>query len=74
MVGLTIVLAIPYFLLKKKGGKGGAATSFAQMLHQSKKKVNRGGREVECEVGRRRGRVEWWGCNVGWGGMVWSVL
>lgn len=39
MTGLTIVLAIPYFLLRKKGGKGGSiGLSFAQMLNQSKKK------------------------------------
>lgn len=46
MTGLTIVLAIPYFLLRKRGGKGAASssssgsisTSFAQMLSQSKKK------------------------------------
>mmetsp|Transcript_8067 Transcript_8067/g.20172 ORF Transcript_8067/g.20172 Transcript_8067/m.20172 type:complete len:356 (-) Transcript_8067:826-1893(-) len=43
MTGLTIVLAIPYFLLRKRGagGKGGAASgisSFAQMLQASKKK------------------------------------
>lgn len=44
MTGLTIVLAIPYFLLRKKGpaGKSGSSgsisTSFAQMLQQSKKK------------------------------------
>ncbi|GFH19617.1 uncharacterized protein HaLaN_16587 [Haematococcus lacustris] len=42
MIGLTIVLAIPYFLLKKKGGPAGKPTSisssFAQMLTQSKKK------------------------------------
>lgn len=39
MTGLTIVLAIPYFLLRKKGGKGGSiGMSFAQMLNQSKKK------------------------------------
>jgi iron-regulated transporter 1 len=42
MTGLTIVLAIPYFLLRKKGAKGGSggslSTSFAQMLTQSKKK------------------------------------
>ena len=38
MTGLTIVLAIPYFLLRKKGGKASISTSFAQMLNQSKKK------------------------------------
>lgn len=43
MTGLTIVLAIPYFLLRKKGlaGKGGSTSgisSFAQMLQASKKK------------------------------------
>jgi iron-regulated transporter 1 len=39
MTGLTIVLAIPYFLLRKKGGKGASISmSFAQMLSQSKKK------------------------------------
>ncbi|KAG2429240.1 hypothetical protein HXX76_011009 [Chlamydomonas incerta] len=39
MTGLTIVLAIPYFLLRKKGAKGGSISmSFAQMLSQSKKK------------------------------------
>ncbi|MEW5315744.1 MAG: hypothetical protein WDW38_007150 [Sanguina aurantia] len=38
MTGLTIVLAIPYFLLKKKGGKPSISMSFAQMLNQSKKK------------------------------------
>nr|BCL66257.1 hypothetical protein [Volvox reticuliferus] len=39
MSGLTIVLAIPYFLLRKKGVKGGSiSVSFAQMLNQSKKK------------------------------------
>lgn len=37
MTGLTIVLAIPYFLLKKKG-KSSISTSFAQILQQSKKK------------------------------------
>jgi len=47
MTGLTIVLAIPYFLLKKRGGAaaGGGpkyekvGTSFAQMLQQSRKKT-----------------------------------
>lgn len=41
MTGLTIVLAIPYFLLRKKGKGGSAASgisSFAQMLQASKKK------------------------------------
>ncbi|GLI62884.1 hypothetical protein VaNZ11_005657 [Volvox africanus] len=39
MSGLTIVLAIPYFLLRKKGVKAGSiSVSFAQMLNQSKKK------------------------------------
>jgi hypothetical protein len=39
MTGLTIVLAIPYFLLRKKGQKGSSISmSFAQMLSQSKKK------------------------------------
>ena len=39
MTGLTVVLAIPYFLLKKKGVKGGSiSSSFAQMLQQTKKK------------------------------------
>mmetsp|Transcript_961 Transcript_961/g.1504 ORF Transcript_961/g.1504 Transcript_961/m.1504 type:complete len:351 (+) Transcript_961:103-1155(+) len=42
MTGLTIVLAIPYFLLRKKG-KGGApltggASSFTQLLQSSRKK------------------------------------
>lgn len=39
MTGLTIVLAIPYFLLKKKGGKGSMTTGFGQLLQQNKKKV-----------------------------------
>ncbi|KXZ48238.1 hypothetical protein GPECTOR_29g19 [Gonium pectorale] len=39
MTGLTIVLAIPYFLLRKKGGKNASISmSFSQMLTQSKKK------------------------------------
>lgn len=39
MIGLTIVLAIPYFLVKKKtNGKASISTSFTQMLQQSKKK------------------------------------
>jgi iron-regulated transporter 1 len=40
MVGLTIVLAIPYFLVGKKNAKGyqPVATSFAQVIQQSKKK------------------------------------
>jgi hypothetical protein len=39
MTGLTVVLAIPYFLLKKKGVKGASiSSSFAQMLQQTKKK------------------------------------
>lgn len=38
MTGLTIVLAIPYFLLKKKSAKSSISMSFAQMLTQSKKK------------------------------------
>ncbi len=42
MTGLTIVLAIPYFLLKKKGGKqaggGSISSSFASMIQQSRKK------------------------------------
>ncbi len=42
MTGLTIVLAIPYFLMKKKdkkgGGDGSIASSFAQMLQQNRKK------------------------------------
>jgi hypothetical protein len=43
MTGLTIVLAIPYFLLKKrgtgaKGGGEGKGMSFAQMLNNSRKK------------------------------------
>lgn len=40
MTGLTIVLAIPYFLLKKKGAKGKQqeVTSFATLIQQSKKK------------------------------------
>lgn len=42
MTGLTIVLAIPYFLLRKKGKSGGSggsiSSSFAQMLQQSRKK------------------------------------
>jgi hypothetical protein len=39
MTGLTIVLAIPYFLLKRKGVKGASiSSSFAQMLQQTKKK------------------------------------
>lgn len=40
MTGLTIVLALPYYLLKKKGGKGGSvAGGFAAMLQQSRKKA-----------------------------------
>lgn len=39
MLGLTIVLAIPYFLLKKKD-KAGGASSFAQILQQSRKKAS----------------------------------
>lgn len=39
MIGLTIVLAIPFFLVKKKSnGKASISTSFSQMLQQSKKK------------------------------------
>jgi hypothetical protein len=39
MIGLTIVLAIPYFLVRKKtDGKASISTSFTQMLQQSKKK------------------------------------
>ena len=41
MTGLTIVLAIPYFLLKKKGPKqpsGTISSSFASMVQQSRKK------------------------------------
>lgn len=40
MVGLTIVLAIPYFLVAKKGAKGyqPVATSFTQVIQQSQKK------------------------------------
>lgn len=42
MTGLTIVLAIPYFLLKKRAPAGGkyekVNMSFAQMLQQSRKK------------------------------------
>lgn len=40
MSGLTIVLAIPYFLLKKKGAKAPKqeVTSFATLIQQSKKK------------------------------------
>jgi iron-regulated transporter 1 len=43
MTGLTIVLAIPYFLMRKRvpGGKGKPETlagSFAAMIQQSKKK------------------------------------
>ncbi|KAG1658803.1 hypothetical protein FOA52_003334 [Chlamydomonas sp. UWO 241] len=44
MTGLTIVLAIPYFLLKKRGtgakgsGEGKLSMSFAQMLNNSRKK------------------------------------
>lgn len=42
MTGLTIVLAIPYFLLRKRvptsKSSGSIASSFAQMLQQSKKK------------------------------------
>lgn len=37
MTGLTIVLAIPYFLLKKKGSKTPLA-GFAQILQQNRKK------------------------------------
>lgn len=41
MIGLTIVLAIPYCLLKKgPKGKGSISQSFAQMLRQSKKKAS----------------------------------
>jgi hypothetical protein len=44
MTGLTIVLAIPYFLLRKKGGKQPASisSSFASMIQQSRKKQVRG--------------------------------
>lgn len=41
MIGLTIVLVMPYWMLKKKGQKGGAlpiAASFAQIIQNSKKK------------------------------------
>ncbi|WIA37817.1 hypothetical protein OEZ86_014678 [Tetradesmus obliquus] len=41
MVGLAIVLAIPYMLVKQRGEKKGyqpVATSFAQVIQQSKKK------------------------------------
>lgn len=45
MTGLTIVLAIPYFLLRKKAAKsaaaaggGGISSSFTQLLQQSRKK------------------------------------
>lgn len=41
MIGLAIVLAIPYFLVKKKDSRKGyqpVATSFAQVIQQSKKK------------------------------------
>lgn len=38
MTGLTVVLAIPYFLLRKKNAKSSISMSFAQMLSQSKKK------------------------------------
>lgn len=40
MTGLTIVLAIPYFLLKRRGAqpKGSISSSFSSMLQQSKKK------------------------------------
>jgi iron-regulated transporter 1 len=41
MVGLAIVLAIPYLLVRKRGEKKGyqpVATSFAQVIQQSKKK------------------------------------
>mmetsp|Transcript_4811 Transcript_4811/g.10356 ORF Transcript_4811/g.10356 Transcript_4811/m.10356 type:complete len:147 (+) Transcript_4811:95-535(+) len=39
MTGLTIVLAIPYFLLRKKGAKSPSiAASFSTLLQQSKKK------------------------------------
>lgn len=38
MAGLTVVLAIPYFLLKKKG-KQSISSSFAQILNTNKKKA-----------------------------------
>ncbi len=56
MTGLTIILAIPYFLLKKKGGKPSGekiSTSFAQMLQQSRKKsVSGGGQHERSDDGR----------------------
>ena len=43
MTGLTIVLAIPYFLLRKKGAKPASiSSSFASMIQQSRKKQVRG--------------------------------
>eukprot|EP00879_Flechtneria_rotunda_P001601 GHRR01001761.1.p1 GENE.GHRR01001761.1~~GHRR01001761.1.p1 ORF type:complete len:323 (+),score=92.21 GHRR01001761.1:307-1275(+) len=40
MIGLSIVLAIPYFLIRRRPGKSyqPVATSFAQVVQQSKKK------------------------------------
>ncbi len=68
MIGLSIVLAIPYVMLRKKGGSSKGpqqpiAASFAQIIQQSKKKQVGG----VCEN-------TWWGCGDDAGGLQLAGL